>query len=60
MRFLLSNSSTPFIRELYSDYEMHTVRARRAVNSAAEKRGPVEEVLIRNYSPGCRTIGPIR
>ena len=47
IHFLQSNSDTPEIRELYSDYEIVTVKAHRAVNSRADKRGKVNEVLIR-------------
>lgn len=50
VKFLLSNSSTEFIRDLYQGYEVTTVKARRVVNSAAGKRGRVDEVLIRNYA----------
>ncbi len=53
IRFLLSNSATGFIRELYADYGerygLITVRARRAVNAVAERRGPIDEILVRNY-----------
>ena len=49
IRFLLSNSATAFIRELYSEYHVTIVGARRAVNSRADKRGSVDEVLVRNY-----------
>ena len=49
VRFLLSNSATGFIRDLYSDYHVTIVSASRAVNSKAGKRGSVEEVLVRNY-----------
>ncbi len=49
IRFLLSNSSAPLIRELYADYDIRVVRATRAVNSVAAKRGAVDELLIRNY-----------
>ena len=49
VRFLLSNSATPFIRELYSSYHVPIVQARRAVNSVASRRGAIEEVLVRNY-----------
>ena len=58
VRFLLSNSSTPFIRGLYDDFEIHTVQARRAVNRDAGGRGPVEEVLVRNYGTQRRRVGP--
>ena len=49
VRFLLSNSATPFIRELYSSYHVSIVQARRAVNSVASSRGAIEGVLVRNY-----------
>lgn len=49
VKFLLSNSATEFIRELYAEYAIKTVYAKRAINSDADKRGAVQEVLIRNY-----------
>ena len=49
IKFLLSNSATPFIKELYKDYIIDIVSAKRSVNSKADKRGEIEEVLIRNY-----------
>lgn len=49
IKFLLSNSSTDFIKEQYSAYEINIVKANRSINSNGEKRGEVEEVLIRNY-----------
>jgi len=49
VKFLLSNSSTEFIRKLYDGYMIETVHAKRAINSDASKRGAIEEVLIRNY-----------
>lgn len=49
VRFLLSNSATDFIRDLYKDYYVTIISARRAVNSKADRRGRVDEVLIRNY-----------
>jgi DNA adenine methylase len=48
-KFLLSNSDTPLIHELYSGYEIHTVFASRAINATGSKRGKVSEVLIKNY-----------
>ncbi len=50
-RVLLSNSATPFIRELYKDYPTITVSAGRAINSNALKRGKVDEILVTNYLP---------
>ena len=49
VKFLLSNSATPFIRGLYGSYRVSIVQARRAVNSVASRRGAIEEVLVRNY-----------
>lgn len=49
IKFLLSNSDCDFIRELYEGFIINTVTAKRAINSKAEKRGDVQEVLIRNY-----------
>ncbi|MBQ6944779.1 MAG: DNA adenine methylase [Ruminococcus sp.] len=49
IKFMLSNSSTDFIRDLYSDYNIQIVQAKRAINSNASKRGNVDEVVVRNY-----------
>lgn len=49
VKFLLSNSNTTFIRNLYSNYKIVVVNANRSINSNSNKRGEVEEVLIRNY-----------
>ena len=49
VKFMLSNSATVFIKELYQDYNVSIVRAKRFINADASKRGAVEEVLIRNY-----------
>ena len=49
VKFMLSNSATDFIKELYQEYEITIVKAKRAVNAVASRRGAVEEVLVRNY-----------
>ena len=49
VKFMLSNSATDFIKELYRDYNVAIVRAKRAINSDASKRGAIEEVLVTNY-----------
>jgi DNA adenine methylase len=53
VRVLLSNSDTPYIRELYGDagYRIQEVKARRNINSVGEGRGTVNELLILNYEP---------
>lgn len=49
VKVLLSNSMTDLIRELYRDFTIEEVYARRNVNSRADRRGPVPEALIRNF-----------
>lgn len=44
--FLQSNSDCPEIRELYKDYEIKTVQAKRSINSKGNMRGEISEVLI--------------
>jgi len=46
---MLSNSSTPFIRELYRGYEQVEVEAIRAISRKGEARGPISELLVMNY-----------
>jgi DNA adenine methylase len=48
---MLSNSSTPFIQEIYSGYTQIPVFANRMINSKADKRGKILEVVIINYDP---------
>lgn len=46
---IISNSSTPFIKNLYKDkskYTIHTIMAKRTINSNGKKRGEIQEVLI--------------
>ncbi|HEY9083265.1 MAG TPA: DNA adenine methylase [Vicingaceae bacterium] len=49
INFLLSNSATQFIEDLYKDYKISYVKANRSINSNAKKRGEIDEVLICNY-----------
>ena len=49
VKFLLSNSATEFILDLYKDYNITIVQANRAINSKAAGRGKVDEVLVKNY-----------
>lgn len=49
IKFLLSNSATEFIIDLYKDYKIEIIQARRSINSDGRKRGEVDEVLVRNY-----------
>jgi DNA adenine methylase len=49
---LLSNSDTPFIRELYSDFMSYAkeLNVLRAINCRGSKRAGHKELLIRNYT----------
>lgn len=46
---LLSNSYTPFILELYQKFRIEVVQANRAINSNANGRGSIKEVVVLNY-----------
>ena len=48
IRFVQSNSDCEIIRELYKDYKIKTVKAKRSINSVGNKRGEINEVLIYN------------
>ena len=49
IKFLLSNSATDFIMDLYQDYKIEVIQAKRAINSKADRRGNVDEVLVMNF-----------
>lgn len=46
---MLSNHNTKFINELYKGFHITVVPAKRMINSKADGRGAVEEVIITNY-----------
>lgn len=49
VKFMLSNSSCSFIKDLYKDYDIKIVSARRNVSADTSKRIRIDEVLVRNY-----------
>ena len=49
VKVLLSNSDTPEVREIFEDFIIETVYARRSINSKGSGRGAVAELLVRNY-----------
>lgn len=49
VKCMLSNSSTPLVYDLYSQYRIHTVAAKRNVSSTTTGRRSVLEVLVTNY-----------
>lgn len=46
---MLSNHNTILVNELYSEFNIHVIEAKRNINSNGKKRGKVEEVIITNY-----------
>nr|BDD44657.1 site-specific DNA-methyltransferase (adenine-specific) [bacterium] len=48
IRWAVSNSNTPFIRDLFSGYQMHEVSTRREINLNSKQRD-IKELLITNY-----------
>jgi DNA adenine methylase len=46
---MLSNSDTPFIRDLYAGFDIREVNAKRMINCQSNKRGEIKELVIRNY-----------
>ena len=49
--FMISHSSTPVVKDLFSGFSLHEVKARRAINSVGERRGTVSELIVTNYDP---------
>lgn len=49
IKFMLSNSDTKLVNELYANYEIKKVFASRQINANADGRGKITEVLVRNY-----------
>ena len=49
VKFMLSNSYCSFIKELYKDYHIEIVQARRNISADGGKRILIDEVLVTNY-----------
>lgn len=49
VRVMLSNSDTELTRSLYSNAKIHKVHANRMINSKANRRGKISELIITNY-----------
>ncbi len=49
VRWMLSNSDTPVTRELYARWHITGIQAARSINTVGTKRGPVGEIVVRNY-----------
>jgi len=46
---MLSNSEHPLIKELYKDFEIKIVKAKRMISCNGKGRGPINELVIKNY-----------
>ena len=49
VKVMLSNHNTSLVKDLYKDFNIHVIEAKRNINSNGKKRGKVEEVIITNY-----------
>ena len=48
---LLSNSNSELTAELYAEFEPEIVHANRMINCKGNKRGKIEELIVRNWEP---------
>lgn len=48
-KFMLSNSSCTLIKDLYKDFKIEEVDARRMISAKKETRGGCKEVIVTNY-----------
>ncbi len=46
---MLSNHNTSLINDLYKNFNIHVIEAKRNINSNGKKRGKVKEVIITNF-----------
>ena len=49
VKVMLSNSLTPMTLELYKDFNLYRVQARRSINSKSDRRGEIGEVLVTSF-----------
>lgn len=49
IRFMLSNSSASYVLDLYKQFNIELVSAKRAINSKGNRRGLIKEVIVTNY-----------
>ncbi len=50
VKVALSNSDSPFVRDLYQDFQIYTISAARSINSQPTKRGKIAEVFVVSYA----------
>ena len=47
--FIIKIQATEYTMDLYQNYKIEIIQAKRAINSNPNKRGEVDEILVRNY-----------
>lgn len=47
---MLSNSKVPEIEELYADFCIESVNAKRFINCNGERRRGIQEIIVTNYT----------
>jgi DNA adenine methylase len=50
VRIMLSNSKVPEIEDLYKDFRIESVNAKRFINCNGERRRGIQEIIVTNYS----------
>lgn len=50
VQIMLSNSKVPEIEELYADFRIESVNAKRFINCNGERRRGIQEIIVTNYS----------
>ena len=51
VQLILSNSKVPEIEDLYHDFHVRTVPAKRFINCNGERRNGAYEIIVTNYDP---------
>jgi DNA adenine methylase len=46
VKVMLSNSDTPWVQERYESFRQVKVMAKRLVNTRADRRGPISELVV--------------
>jgi len=49
VKVMLSNHNTAYINELYHEFNIYVIKAKRIINANPNGRGEIEEVIITNY-----------
>ncbi|NDC25510.1 MAG: Dam family site-specific DNA-(adenine-N6)-methyltransferase [Proteobacteria bacterium] len=45
----ISNSSSPFVKKLFQDWDIVSISSRRSINSNGNRRGVIQEILAKSY-----------